>query len=350
MASSYRIGIVGIGAVGTEMIRLLRSRRFPVRDLVILARSEREETIDGEVYQVKAASPEAFEGLDFAFFAGTEGAKGASRTLGWEAVRRGCVVIDNGDDFRMDERVPLVIPEVNPEALRAHQGLVANPNCSTIIALMALAPIHRAAGVRRIVACTYQSVSGSGSEAVRELDVQVRSWADGLSAAPEVYPHPIAFNVLPQIGGVKDDSGATSEELKMLRETRKILSDDSIQVISTCVRVPVFNSHSEALHIELDRPLSVAEARAVLAEAPGVEVVDDVGSAQYPTPLATSGREAVQVGRIRPDPTVKHGLALFVCGDNLWKGAALNAIQIAEKMIELGVDSVPSSAVVEPGN
>jgi aspartate-semialdehyde dehydrogenase len=335
--------------VGTEMVRLLRLHRFPIRDLVILARSEREETIDGEVYPVRAATPEAFDGLDFAFFAGTEGAKGASQTLGWEAVKRGCVVIDNGDDFRMDDRVPLVIPEINPEALRAHRGMVANPNCSTIIALMALAPIHRVAGLRRIVACTYQAVSGTGSSAVKELETQVRAWAEGRSAAPEVYPHPIAFNVLPHIGGVKDDSGATSEELKMCRETRKILSDDRIQVISTCVRVPVLNSHAEALHIELHRPLSAAAARALLAEAPGVEVVDDMSAAQYPTPLATSGREAVQVGRIRPDLTVENGLALFVSGDNLWKGAALNAIQIAEKMVEMGVDAVPS-AVVEAGD
>lgn len=339
MGAPYRIGIVGIGAVGTEMIRLLRSRAFPMKDLVILARREREETVDGEVYQVLAATPEAFERLDIAFFAGTEGAKGASQTLGWEAVRQGCLVIDNGDDFRMDDRVPLVVPEVNPEALRGHQGMVANPNCSTIIALMALAPIHRAAGLRRVVACTYQAVSGSGSDAVRELDAQVKAWSEGREAVSEVYPHPIAFNVLPQIGGVKDDSGATSEELKMGRETRKILEDDSIRVTSTCVRVPVFNSHAEALHIELERGLTVEEARRVLADAPGVEVVDDVDKAAYPTPLATSGREAVQVGRIRPDSSVENGLALFVSGDNLWKGAALNAIQIAEKLVEMGLES-----------
>ncbi len=343
--SSYNIAIVGIGAVGTEMVRLLRARNFPVGQLTILARSEREETIDGEAYPVKTASPEAFEGIDFAFFAGTEGAKGASQTLGWEAVKRGCIVVDNGDDFRMDDRVPLVIPEINPDALARHRGLVANPNCSTIIALMALGPLHREAGIKRVVACTYQAVSGSGSSAVAELKEQAEAWVEGREMSSRVYPHPIAFNVIPQIGGVKDESGATSEEVKMANESRKILEDDSLQFVSTCVRVPVFNGHSEALHVEFDRPITPERAREILAAAEGVEVVDDVDSAVYPMPLASCGKENVAAGRIRPDITVENGLALFVAGDNLWKGAALNAIQIAEKMIALGVDSVPAESV-----
>jgi aspartate-semialdehyde dehydrogenase len=346
----YNVGVVGIGAVGTEMVRLLRRRSFPIEELIILARRERQEIIDGEPVEVRTATPEAFDGLDIAFFAGTEGVKGASVTFGWEAVARGCVVIDNGDDFRMDERVPLVVPEVNPEALRDHQGLVANPNCSTIIAMMALAPLHRAAGLSRVVACTYQAVSGTGSAAITELETQCKDWANGRSPTAEVYPYPIAFNVLAQIGGVKDDSGSTSEELKMQRETHKILGDPSIRINGTCVRVPVFNSHSEALHVELRSPLTVEQAREVLAGAEGVRVVDDIENAVFPTPLATSGIDEVQVGRIRPDPVFENGLALFVAGDNLWKGAALNAIQIAEKMIELGVDEVPSSAVVKSGN
>lgn len=343
MSKKYNVCIVGIGAVGTEMIRLLRKRNFPIGELTILARSDREEVIDGETYQVRTSCPEAFDGMDFAFFAGTEGAKGASMTLGWEAVKRGCIVIDNGDDFRMDDRVPLVVPEVNAEALRSHQGFVANPNCSTIIALVALGPIHREAGLDRIVAATYQAVSGSGSKAVTELETQTRAWAAGEPPVCEAYPHPISFNVLAQIGGVKDDSGATSEELKMARETHKILEDDSIRVISTCVRVPVINSHSEALHLELRNPLSPEKAREILAAAEGVTVVDDIDNAEYPMPLATSGVEDVYVGRIRPDASVENGLALFVAGDNLWKGAALNAIQIAEKMVELGLDSVPAT-------
>jgi aspartate-semialdehyde dehydrogenase len=241
-----------------------------------------------------------------------------------------------------------VIPEVNPDALKQHSGFVANPNCSTIIALMALAPLHRAAGLRRVVAATYQAVSGSGTAAVKELEAQVQAWTAGEGSTAEVYPHPIAFNVLAQIGSVKDDSGATSEEQKMTRETRKILGDDSLRIISTCVRVPVFNGHSEALHVELENPLSAEQARAILKDAEGVDVVDEVADAEYPTPLACSGMENVQVGRIRVDSTVPHGLALFVTGDNLWKGAALNAIQIAEKMIELG--RVRASAALQPGN
>ena len=348
--TSYNVCIVGIGAVGTEMIRLLRARGFPVRRLTILARSDRQETIDGETYDVRTACPEAFDDMDFAFFAGTEGAKGASRTLGWEAARRGCVVIDNGDDFRMDDRVPLVIPEVNPDALRRHEGFIANPNCSTIIALMALAPLHREAGLKRVVVATYQAVSGSGSAAVEELDAQIRGWVAGESVASEAYPHPIAFNVLAQIGSVKDDSGETSEEQKMARETHKILGDDSVRIAASCVRVPVFNGHSEALHVELRNPITAARAREVLEQADGVEVVDDMDANVYPTPLECSGMDAVQVGRIRLDPTVENGLALFVSGDNLWKGAALNAIQIAEKMIELGLAPNRSAVSVKSGD
>lgn len=330
---SYNVCVVGIGAVGAELVRLLRARKFPVRSLTILARRERVETIDGVDYSVQPATPEAFEGMDFAFFAGTEGAKGASQTLGWEAVKRGCIVIDNGDDFRMDPRVPLVVPEINADALKRHQGFIANPNCSTIIALMALAPIHRAVRLRRIIACTYQAVSGTGAPAIAELEQQVRAWAAGQPLTVEVYPRQIAFNVLPLIGSVKDASGQTSEELKLRRETHKILSDDSIRVSATCVRVPVFNGHSEALHIETVEPLSPEDARKLLAAAPGVVLADDAAHGVFPTPIECSGRYEMLVGRIRRDEGLDHGLALFVCGDNIWKGAAQNAIQIAERLI-----------------
>jgi aspartate-semialdehyde dehydrogenase len=316
------------------MIRVLRKRQFPVKSLTILARSERTETIDGVEYPVKVAAPEAFAGMDFAFFAGTEGAKGASQTLGWEAVKRGCIVIDNGDDFRMDARVPLVIPEINPEALKSHQGFIANPNCSTIIALMALAPLHRAAGLRRLVASTYQAVSGTGAPAVRELEQQARAWAAGQTLTHEVYPHNILFNLLPCIGSVKDDSGETTEESKMRRETHKILGDESIRVVATCVRVPVFNGHSEALFAEFAKPITVAEARELLAKAPGVTLVDDVKKGIYPMPVDASGKYDTLVGRIRRDDSTVNGLALFVAGDNIWKGAALNAVQIAEVLIK----------------
>jgi len=333
MMKKYNVAVVGIGAVGTEMVRLLKARRFPLQSLTVLARSERDEVIDGDVYHVKPAVPEAFQGMDFAFFAGTEGAKGASQTLGWEAVKRGCVVIDNGDDFRMDPRVPLVIPEINPDALKNHQGFIANPNCSTIIALMPLAPLHRASKIRRLVASTYQAVSGTGSAAVKELDAQSRAWAAGEPLAHEVYPHQIAFNLLPSVGSFKDDSGESTEEQKMRRETHKILGDSSIRVATTCVRVPVFNSHSIAIHAEFDRPLTVAQARELLSHAPGVTLVDDPKQARYPMPLDASGKYEVLVGRIRKDQSAENGLVLWCSGDNIWKGAAQNAIQIAECLI-----------------
>ncbi len=330
---TYNICVVGIGAVGTEMVRLLKMRKFPMKSLTILARSERVEEIDGDQIQVKVAEPNAFEGMDFAFFAGTEGSKGASQTLGWEAVKRGCVVIDNGDDFRMDERVPLVIPEINADALKNHPGFIANPNCSTIIALMPLAPLHRVAGIKRVIASTYQAVSGTGAPAVRELDQQTRAWAAGQPFAPEVYPHQIAFNVLPAVGSFKDDSGESTEEIKMRRETHKILGDASIRVANTCVRVPVFNGHSIAINVEFDRPISPDEAREILRNAPGVKVVDDPKNNLYPLPLEASGKFDVLVGRIRKDQTCENGLVLWCAGDNIWKGAAQNAIQIAEALL-----------------
>ena len=236
--------------------------------------------------------------------------------------------------FRMDDRVPLVVPEVNAHALDGHGGFIANPNCSTIIALTALGPLHAAAGLRRFVASTYQAVSGSGSSAIAELEEQVRAWTRGDPAVAHEYPHPIAFNVLPQIGGPKGDNpGVTSEELKMEQETHKILGDDSIRIFSTCARVPVINGHSESINAEFKRPLSVAEATDILNNAPGVRVVDDLDQARYPMPLDASGEEDVLVGRLRIDPSTENGLALWVAGDNLWKGAALNAIQIAETLV-----------------
>ena len=332
----YTVAVVGIGAVGTEMLKVLHERGFPASHIQVLARSERDEEIAGRTYHVLPACPEAFDGVDIALFAGTEGSKGASQQYGWLAVEKGAVVIDNGDDFRMDPRVPLVIPEVNPDHLREHQGFVANPNCSTIQMVAAVAPLHRVAKITRIVASSYQAVSGTGREAIAELQAQVDALHDGAEPVAEVYPHPIAFNCLPHIGSLKPDMpGYTSEELKMRRETRKILGDDSIQVSATCVRVPVFNGHSEAVNVQFERKITADEAREILGQAHGIEVMDDMASARYPTPLHASGKDAVFVGRIREDTSAPNCLDLWVVADNIRKGAALNAVQIAEKMMEM---------------
>jgi aspartate-semialdehyde dehydrogenase len=330
----YKVGIVGIGAVGTEMVKILRQRQFPCEEIRIMARSERDEEVAGEIFHVVETKPESFEGLDFAFFAGTEGAKGASQQFGWEAVSRGVTVIDNGDDFRMDDRVPLVVPEVNSDALKDHQGFIANPNCSTIIAMMALGPLHKAARIRRFVASTYQAVSGTGRSAIIELENQIKQYVAGEPLTTEAYPHQILLNVLPQIGSLKPQMpGYTSEEAKMLFETRKILGDAEIKVSTTCCRVPVLNGHSEAINVEFERPVSPDEAREVLAAADGIQVIDDPANAEYPLPINASGMDDCLVGRIRPDDSAENGLALFVAGDNIRKGAALNAVQIAETLI-----------------
>lgn len=334
MKKGYKVGIVGIGTVGTELVKVLRQRKFPASEIRIIARTERDEAIAGEKFHVRAASIEAFDGLQFALFAGTEGAKGASQQYGWQAVEKGVVVIDNGDDYRMDPRVPLVVPEINAEALKKHQGLISNPNCSTIIALMPLAPLHREARIRRFTASTYQSVSGTGRDAIVELEQQVRDYAAGREMTGKVYPHRIAFNILPHIGGAKE-AGYTSEELKMRNETRKILDAPGINVCATCCRVPVFLSHSEVLNVEFEKPISPERAREILSKAPGVKVVDDLSKASYPMPIDMQGADDVAVGRIRRDETVDNGLVMFAVGDNIRKGAALNAVQIAEKMIEM---------------
>lgn len=339
----YKVGVVGIGVVGTEMVKILRERRFPADEIRIMARSERDEEIGEETFHVVAACSKAFDGLDFAFFAGTEGAKGASQLYGWDAVTRGVTVIDNGDDFRMDPRVRLVIPEINAQVLKDHNGFIANPNCSTIIALMALAPLHKAAGIRRFVASTYQSVSGTGRGAIAELERQIQEYTSEKPIKEEIYPHQIAFNVIPQIGNLSEGPfgkpempGYTSEEAKMLFETRKILNDDQIQASATCVRVPVFFCHAETLNVEFKRPITPEEAREILSVAPGVRVVDNPSEGLYPLPIESAGKDDVYVGRIRADESTENGLALFVVGDNIRKGAALNAVQIAEAVIGNG--------------
>ena len=334
----YKVGLVGIGAVGTEMVKVLRQRKFPASEIRILATRERDEEVADETFHVLEAKPEALDGLDVVLFAGTEGSKGASKQYGWEAVKRGAVVIDNGDDFRMDDRVPLVIPEINPEALDAHQGFIANPNCSTIITLMGIAPLHKKVPLRHMTAVTFQSVSGTGRSAIEELEQQARAYATGGEMSVKAYPHQIAFNVLPQIGGPKPEMpGFTSEEAKMTYESRKILGCPDLRIATTCVRVPVFFAHSIAIHAEFSAPMSPEQARDILARTEGIKVIDDLAASQYPMPLFTGGGDDVGVGRIRIDPSVENGLALWCCGDNIRKGAAQNAVQIAETMISRGL-------------
>jgi len=334
----YAVVVVGVGLVGTRILQVLRERNFPASSVKVLARSARTETVDGVGYEVVPASVEAFEGADIALFAGTEGAKGASQLYGWEAVKRGCIVIDNGDDFRMDERVPLVVPEVNPEALRAHEGLISNPNCSTIQMVVALAPLHRAARMRRVVVTTFQAVSGSGSAAVAELDRQVREVPAGKPARPEQYPHAVFANVIPQVSTLRDVyPGYYGEEIKMIRETRKILSEPDLALTATCVRVPVFLAHSEAINVEFEQKISAARAREILSSSPGIIVVDDPARSRYPMPIDAAGKDEVFVGRVREDPSLPNTLDLWCVSDNIRKGAATNAVQIAEKMIEMGL-------------
>ena len=334
----YSICVVGIGLVGKRILQVLQERDFPASSINVLARRARTETVDGVDYEVVPTSAEAFEDVDIALFAGTEGAKGASTLYGWEAVKRGAVVVDNGNDFRMDKRVPLVVPEVNAEALRRHQGFVANPNCSTIQMVMAVAPLHRRARIRRIVATTFQSVSGTGRGAVVELERQVRDVPAGRPANPEIYPYQIFGNVIAQIGSLQEGfPGYYSEEVKMIRETRKILGAPDLAVSATCVRVPVGFAHAEAVNVEFEEKLSAAEAREILAASPGVTVIDEPGESKYPMPLDAAGKDDTFVGRIREDPCRPNTLDLWCVADNIRKGAATNAVQIAEKMIEMGL-------------
>jgi aspartate-semialdehyde dehydrogenase len=333
--------------VGREVLRLLQRRSFPINTLRVLATKARNETIDGRTYEVEAVTPDAFEGMDFAFFAA---GKDASQLLGKEAAKKGCIVIDKGDHFRMHQNVPLVIPEINAKELTNHKNYIASPNCSTIVTLIALAPLHRVAGLRRFVVSTYQAVSGTGDAAIDELKQQIKDYAAERPIKNKIYKHQIALNLIPQIGSfASNEPGWTSEEIKMRDETHKIFGDKhkSIRVSATCVRVPVVNGHSAAIMAEFEDRITAEDARKILAKAPGIKVVDDIQKAMFPTPLDCSGKEEVLVGRIRDDASAENGLSLFVSGDNVWKGAALNAIQIAEYLIEHGMDKAKNAEAVE---
>lgn len=333
----FNVAVVGAGAVGEEMLSVLARRNFPVKDLKVLARSAREITVGGRSYAVEPTTPEAFEGVDIALFAGTED---ASKTFAWEAANRGAVVIDNSATFRMDPNVPLIVPECNPDDLSWHKGVIANPNCSTIQMVVALKPLHDRSRITRIVVSTYQAVSGTGRDAIKELHDQTALLVEGKDINdPAVYPYQIGFNLLPHIGSFRED-GYTSEEWKMVEETHKILGDNEIKVTPLTVRVPVYNSHSEAVYIETEEKITAAEARKLLAGFPGIIVVDDPNPSDsdqnrrsYPMPIETSGRDEVFVGRVREDPFIPTGLNMWIVSDNLRKGAALNAVQIAEVLI-----------------
>lgn len=335
--NKYKVAVVGAGAVGEEMVKVLEQRNFPMSSLKLFARSARTQTINGKDYEVCATTPEAFDDIDIAFFAGTEGAKGASTLFGWEAVKRGAFVIDNGDDFRMDSRVPLVVPEVNGDAMANHQGFIANPNCSTIQMVHALAPLNAISKIKRIVVTTFQAVSGTGSAAIKELQAQLEDYIAGNEIKNEQYPYQILLNVIPQISSLKDEfEGYYGEEIKMIKETRKIFSNDDIAVSATCVRVPVFKAHSEAVNVEFENKITVDEARKALSNWPGIEVMDDPANSKYPMPLFAADNDPTYVGRIREDSCNKNTLDMWVVADNIRKGAALNAVQIAEYAIEKG--------------
>jgi len=320
------------GAVGRTMVRVLEQRNFPVDRLTLLATQRSAgEVIPfcGEEHTVQAFGPQAFAGVSIALFSA---GGGPSKAIAPQAVACGAVVIDNSSAFRMDPEVPLVVPEVNAHAAEHHRGIIANPNCSTIQMVVALKPLHDAAQIRRVVVSTYQAVSGSGHKAVKELEQQTQQHVQGYSLSANVYPHPIAFNVLPHIGDFELD-GYSTEEWKMHNETRKIMEDDTLAVTATTVRVPVFVGHAEAINVETRSKLTPQQATALLRGAPGVTVWDDVQSARYPLSSDCEGRDEVFVGRIREDFSQQNSLNLWVVSDNLRKGAALNAVQVAELLV-----------------
>ncbi len=336
MKTSLTVGIVGAtGVVGQELVRLLHERQFPMASLRLFASARSAgKTVErfGKTFTVEEAKPGVFADVDVAFFAA---GGSATRALAPDAIKAGCLVIDKSSAFRMQPDVPLVIPEINPEALRTHKGLIANPNCSTAVTLMGLWPLHQRFGLKRYFASTYQSVSGTGAEAVRELESQTQAHVKGDPLTKKVYPYQIAFNCIPQVDTFGED-GYTGEEHKMMLESRKIMGLPSLRVSATCVRVPVVRAHSIAVSAEFEKPVSVAAAREAIAAFSGATLVDDPAHLQYPTPLDFAEKVKCGVGRIRVDSALDNGLSFFVSGDNLWKGAALNAVQNAELMVREG--------------
>lgn len=331
---AFRVAVVGAtGLVGKELVKVLEKRRFPATSLRLLA-SDRSAGktlfVNHQEVEVQELTPKSLDGIDLAFFAA-----GADVSLRYApvAARKGTLVIDKSDAFRMHPRVPLVVPEVNPYDLKEHRRLIASPNCATIQLVMALNPLQQVNPLKRVVVSTYQSVSGTGATAIQELTAQSKQVLEGKNAIPHVYKHQIAFNLLPEID-VFLDNGYSKEEWKTIQETRKIMHLPELALSATCVRVPVFIGHSEAVHVEFSRPMSPEEARRILSQAPGVKVQDDPSISLYPYPWTVAGTDDVFVGRLRADVSVPYGLAMWVVADNLRKGAALNAVQIAEELIK----------------
>lgn len=332
----YAVAVVGAtGAVGHELINGLAKRNFPLKELRLLASSRSQGKIipfRGEDLTVDTCTADSFGGIDIVLFAGGS----QSKHFALDAVNAGAVVIDNSSAFRMDPQVPLVVPEVNPEDIRWHKGLIANPNCSTIQMVVALKPLHDEARIKRIIVSTYQAVSGAGKEGMAALEQEVKEYAasgkEPKFLTPSAFPYPIAFNCIPQIDSFLED-GYTKEEMKMVHETRKMFHDDTIAINATTVRVPVFRSHAESITVETEKPLGPEKAKELLSNAPGVVLQDDPENREYPMPLFTAGTDEVYVGRIRKDISSANGLSLWVVADQIRKGAATNALQIAELLI-----------------
>lgn len=334
MAKSLTVAVVGAtGAVGQELLSILGSRNFPATTVKALASARSAgKTIPFKdaTLTVEELTESSFEGVDIALFsAGGE----TSKKFAPLAVKSGCVVVDNSSAWRMDDRCPLVVPEVNREALKKHCGIIANPNCSTIQMVVVLEPLHKAAGIKRVVVSTYQAVSGTGHKAITELETQIRQMFNMQEPDVNVYPYRIAFNCLPQIDSFLDN-GYTKEEMKMVDETVKIMGDPTIKVSPTAVRVPVFYGHAESVNIEFEKKLSAKDARGILATAPGIQVYDNPGEKMYPMPIEAAGEDEVFVGRIRDDETAENAINLWIVADNIRKGAALNTVQIAECLLE----------------
>ena len=344
MSQSYRVAILGAtGAVGAELLELLHSRSFPISNLKLLASERSAGTtlpFGGEMLPVEAVSGRSFDNVDLVL-----ASAGGSTSKLWvpQAVAAGAVVIDNSSAFRMDATVPLVVPEVNPQAAAAHRGIIANPNCTTILMAVAVWPLHKVKPVQRIVVATYQSASGAGARAMEEMKAQARAILQGETPKTDIFPYPLAFNLFPHNTPI-NDLGYCEEEMKMVNETRKIFGTDDIKITATCVRVPVLRAHSEAINLEFAEPFSAIEAREILKQASGVKLVEDWEANYFPMPADASGKDEVLVGRIRQDISHPCGLEMWLSGDQIRKGAALNAVQIAELLAQKDLLRTPVAA------